>query len=1129
MRPEAGERTLEGIVAAVRLHLDRRLRVGAVLWGGSALALLLLLAASGGGVRWLPLLLDLAFLGGCGAGVFLFRRLRGAWLGDPGLARTMEGAAALPAGAVRGALELARSVPAGGSDALAGLATRRVAGALVLPPRALAGELEEEVARWIRRGSASFALLWAAVVGIALLAPARSLEAWGGLATPLARALTPALPALAVLPGDVEVPRGQPLDVRVQAPGREEVTLHWSSAGELPGVQPALVEGGEARFRLDEIASPVSYWVEAPDGARSPTYRVTPVDPLFLSALRIELTFPAHTGRSPEEHRGDIPPLSLPMGTLVRIEGEVSRTLSRVALEPEDGGTGGIELIPGGRGFAGEWIPRREGRFRWVLEDAQGGGPGAEPPLLELALIPDSLPSVRLTFPGGDTILPPGHRQPLVVEARDDYGLSVIEIVAWRAGVDAEEPRVQRLDAGGSRGAMVRPTLDLSRWGLRPGDTVRYFARAIDNSPGRQAGRTRDFLLRVPGASELREETRARLEEVAERVEELAQMAAAQGEANRALERRNAAEARQSAPPARGGDARPDPMDFGAREEIRQATEAQQGLLNSVDSLGQELQQLAEGMREAGMLDPALRRSLEELNGLLDELASPQLQDRMRRLSESLERNSASEIQDQFQRMTREQEAFREQLESSLERFRQAAAEQELRATTADAEDMMRRQEAVADALEAGDNVALRAEQQEALAREAEAMAERMEALEARLEAAGEEQAASAARSARAQAQAAGERMQRAAREARSGASEEAAREGEAAAEALREAVDELQRGQEEMALEMENALTGGLRRAAAGALTLARRQGELREQMRGADAATRSALRGEEQALIQGVENLAQQLALDARGSPELDREVGRAMGEALRALGSTMSALDAPAGRSTPPVNEAEGAIRALNDLALRAMENARRMEQSSSQGESSSGSQSVQEQLEQLAQQQGELNAQSGQMMPMELGRESLQRQMQQMAQGQEAVAGELGSLANQPGAAEEALGDLSALAEEAALLAQELAGGRMDAETQRRQERLFQRLLDAGRSLEQEEEEESEEREGTSAGVVPRGVVEPLSGAATGQRFPLPPAAELQRLPPAQRQRVLEYFERLNRMEGAARPAPGGGER
>jgi hypothetical protein len=118
----------------------------------------------------------------------------------------------------------------------------------------------------------------------------------------------------------------------------------------------------------------------------------------------------------------------------------------------------------------------------------------------------------------------------------------------------------------------------------------------------------------------------------------------------------------------------------------------------------------------------------------------------------------------------------------------------------------------------------------------------------------------------------------------------------------------------------------------------------------------------------------------------------------------------------------------------------------------------------------------------------------------------------------------LGDLRALEQEARQIAESLAGGRLDPETRRRQERLFHRLLDAGRTLEQEDEM-SDQREAKSAGAVEARDVQPLSAEAVGAiRFRLPDAAILQQLGPAERQLVIQYFERLNRETPPSSEAP-----
>ena len=49
--------------------------------------------------------------------------------------------------------------------------------------------------------------------------------------------------------------------------------------------------------------------------------------------------------------------------------------------------------------------------------------------------------------------------------------------------------------------AILNYSLDLTHRGLLPGDTVRYWAVATDNTPQRQLGRSREYVLRLPTMS----------------------------------------------------------------------------------------------------------------------------------------------------------------------------------------------------------------------------------------------------------------------------------------------------------------------------------------------------------------------------------------------------------------------------------------------------------------------------------------------------------------------------------------------------------------------------------------------------------------------------------------------------
>jgi hypothetical protein len=161
---------------------------------------------------------------------------------------------------------------------------------------------------------------------------------------------------------------------------------------------------------------------------------------------------------------------------------------------------------------------------------------------------------------------------------------------------------------------------------------------------------------------------------------------------------------------------------------------------------------------------------------------------------------------------------------------------------------------------------------------------------------------------------------------------------------------------------------------------------------------------------------------------------------------------------------------------------------------------------QQMQQMAGEQGELSDQ---------GKSMLQQgdpgmaEMLQMAIDQRAIAQQLERLRAEgelPGAGE--------LAQDAQDLARSFELGRLTPETIERQQRLFRRMLDAGRSLRGEEEDDRKERESQRATAVEGAAPDALDPALLrGAEFALPSWEELQRLSPDDRRRVLDYFRRL----------------
>ena len=1123
MTPRAEPRSVIDAVAAVQLHLRKRAALAGVLWGAAGVGAVLTLAwwlAGPDGWRQgsaVPLVLDLllVFLASCGGLVLGWGSRR--WLAEVPVVRAMERSAGLDTGEVEGVLQLSRAVPAGVSTSLAELAERGVVGRLDLPESSLSGALGEQAGRWVQRGSATLALVAPVLALLLVASPARSMGAWSGLGRPLSLMARPELPPIQVEPGDVEVRRGSPLTVTVRAAGRAEVTLRWQGAGDVARTETKDTDGLEVSFRFQSVSAAIEYSATVPDGAQSSRFRITPVDPLLLSDVTVELTFPPHTGRAPEEYRGEPPPLVILAGTRLRLEGQATRPLAEARLESEEDGLR-VPLEAFGQGFAGDWVPVRGGRYQWRFLDADGGVAEITPPPLDVMVVPDSAPAVRFAFPAADTVLPINLRQPLVIEVRDDHGVGVLELVAYRVTALGERrpPVVQRTEIGGSRAVLARPLMDLSSWGLLPGDTVRYFARAHDNAPTPASAVTREYVLRMPGAAELRREAQRGLEAMTDRLQQLLDRADRAAEQTLDLER--AAGEQQdltgsSRARSRFRSTRPsDRGQFEDREEVRSALEEQMAMSAEAEQARAELEAIAEAVRVAGASDPQLQKDLAELMSLLEEAASDEMSERLRQLSEGLDSTGERESRQALDELSSQQERFREQLEKSLEQLRRAAAEQDLRATTEDTRELAQREQALADALREGGETDLRAAQQETLQEDARVLDQRTAQLEERLEALEENDAQRAVQGAQgemAQSQDAMDRVQQAMRESQN--SEAAADQAEQAHAAMARAAEELETAQQDMSTQRTREIRDAIARAGEEALGLARRQTAIRLRMRGSGPNGMKEQIGVQSALVQSFRNMAGSLQERAGLLSSEVLEVWTRIREAFEALEQTLASMEGETRPTSTAQRSAESAVKGLNRVALAAL---------ASEKEGSDGSASanqVMAQLERLAQQQAQINNQATQMTQMQLGQEAMAQQLQRLSEGQGDVAGELEELEQQPSVEGQVLGDLESLVEEARLLAARLGGGRLDAETRERQERLFHRLLDAGRTL--ENEEFARDRESTSPGTFERGAVPPVGLDALGVlRYALPSAEQLQQLSTAERELVLRYFDRLNRAAG-----------
>ena len=1100
-------RSLTGVIQAIRRYLRRiagtALGFSSVTVAGAILVLAWLLVGSDG---WRPgtvVPLFLLIVGGVMVGTLLgwvLLHLRSC-TSEASLAGQIESVAKLPEGLVRAQVELARSVPQGVSSSLA----RAGEGALLLRLGGgvdrLAGNPGRELVRLFRVSAVGAGVVLALLVALLALTPGRSRTAWAGLARPVELLTPEPLPPLELFPGDGQLPRGESPRVEVGAEGRDSVWVHWQAIGDVLRERSLVVVDGWAETLLPELEVEVRYWASSPDGAVTPVSTLVPSDPSLLSDLALDVEYPPNT-RLPSESFRRVPAwLSVPEGTVISLAGRVEGEGSEVLLLGE-GGRVAIRLpVEEGR-FSGSWRPTRSELITWTVENGQEGA--VLPQTLELEVIPDAAPELSLPVPGADGELPLSLRVPLLLEASDDYGVAWAEVeTAHQRPGEEDVVGVDRIPTGDLPQVTLRPVLDFSAWGLRPGDAILLKARVSDNAPVGQVVETITYRLAVPAATDVREAARARIEDVTSRTEELLDRISRETAELRNLERQSRLGSQQA------GGARDEPDAFQDREELRQALERQADLAAELDQIMTGLEEASRALAEMAERDDedaGLRERIEELERLLEEVLGPEARDRLEELQEGFRQGELQEAPAQLlEELARRQEDLQLRLEQALKRLQRSAIEEGLRGAEEQIRVLLETQEALVEQLAQGEGEEAQREQAEHTA----AVEDQLSDLGEELSTSGNPDVGSQTEAARRELGEAREAMTSAAESSQAGDPEEAAQQASEARESLQSAVQRLEETRSGLAESPGEELRDGLRRGAQDALALARRQGQLREDLQNALPDRRGDFEGEEVAIMEGLRNLAAELSEAMRELPDLASSLSEAIAAAQEAVGLTVDALASGGPR---PDSElfADTAQAAMNQVALVALVGLGQ----AGEDPQSAASMDMSEALASIGAQQASLNEQGSRLSEESSpGGAPAPMELENLVSGQQGIAGALQELGRRPGPGR-TRSNLDALADESEQIAEELRQGRLDATTLQRQERFLERLLSAGRTLEQDAP--TEEREATSAEAVPRRAVTALPEELLNPlALPLPSSVELGELSPAQRRLVLDYFERVNR--------------
>ena len=482
------------------------------------------------------------------------------------------------------------------------------------------------------------------------------------------------------------------------------------------------------RFTFKNVTQSMEYYIAA-KGTASEHFQITVAREPIVSRFQLKLNYPKYTQLSPqvlEENLGDVTAL---IGTAVHFEGEGNKPIASGRLVFEESDPVKLKVAEGIR-LSGSFIVQRSEKYHIELIDTDGVS-NSQPIPYTIHAIEDAEPRIEIVVPGKDVVLDESMIVSLQLDAKDDYGVQKIQLV-YRVEGESEDVVVPLKTWNPTETAVfIEFPWDIDPIRLYPGDILSYHAEAIDadNVTGPNVGKSNIYSIRFPTLAELYDEVESEQETEMQGLEALFDDQAEQtATIDDLLDR-----IRKS-------------QELTLKDEklMEQVLESQKQIEQTAKDLMEEMKQTAEQMQKQQLFDMETIEKFQELQELMEQALSEEHKELLRKLAEALEKQQLSEQEQKLMEANFDQERFLQQLDRLKDLYKQMILQQKLEAAVNQTKELAERQERLMEQLgelaeQANQNSEGNTPDMDQLAKQEERVAKGMDDLHQALDELGEE------------------------------------------------------------------------------------------------------------------------------------------------------------------------------------------------------------------------------------------------------------------------------------------------------------------------------------------------------------------------------------------------------
>lgn len=874
-------------------------------------------------------------------------------------------------------------------------------------------------------------------------------------------------------PGNADVVRGQDVPITIRTEGKSvgSISLFTRQKGQLEFDALSLKQqNGMFKSEIGNIKASTEYYASAED-ISSDRFTINVLDRPLIRVLKLKLSPPSYTrlpAKALDENVGDVEAYG---GTMVSLRITSSKALSEAFAVFSD--SLAVPLQLDGSNAVGSFVVKKNKTYHFLLKD-NDRLPNIAPIEYTIRVTPDEYPTAEILSPAKNIDLTQEMKLDLFVRIKDDFGFSRLRL-AYRLAQSRYEPPAENYDfvdiplpQKNQSPQELWHHWDVSGLHLVPEDALSYYVEVFDNDnvSGPKSGKSETYLLRLPSLEEVFSDVSQTHDQSMEEMQSVAKEGQQLKQDIEDLQR----EMKKNR----------DKADWQQQKKAGDLLQRYDAMKKKLDETTRKLDEMMKKMEDNKLLSNETLEKYAELQKLMDELKSPELQEALKKLQESTRQLSPEEMRQAMERLKLSEDQFRQSLERTVELLKRIHIEQKIDELIKRAEEMQKQQEALKEQTgktnpsdqQKRDELSKR---QQDLQKQAESLEKQAGDLQKKMEEFPKEMPVDQMAKAQQQLQKnqIGKKMEQSARQMQSGDLKDA-RQGEQESEqALADFKQQMKEVQKSLQDEQMKQVVREMRKQLQNMLELSKRQESLKDETKGMDPNSERFREGAQQQnemkndLGNVADNMAELSKKTFAVSPEMNKEIG----DAMKDMENAMERMES---RNPGGSSEKQGEAMGSMNRAAMMMQNALSGLQG---GQGGIGMAGLMGRLGQMAGMQAGINAGTQQAMGMGNGQGQGMTAQQQAeynrlggSQGdvQKSIQ-ELAREAKNAGEYSKLLGDLDRVAEEMKEVQTDLEQGNVNPNTTKKQEHILSRLLDSQRSMRERDYEKRRKAEtGTNIG-------------------------------------------------------------